>query len=673
MAYTSFSHTTELPRYRVVLPLSHEIDPTLPVVEIVAEQVGLQGILDNSKIGAASLFYLPRHAPGEHDKHQGEAIDGTPLDADLLAEQGRVLKAERDAAAEALRRDRQETARARREARIAAGIDPAWSLIDQVRAHLDLEETLIEHGYIPADNGRYLFPESTSGVAGVQILDGDDGVQRAFSHHGDDPLAPANLPAGMTSRAPDVLDVIAILDHGGDQRKALSSLASRFGIETPRPSAQDEFGALEPLPVNKKPRLLSINDIEALPDPKWLINGLLPEQSLAITYGPPKHGKTFIALSMALHVAAGRDWFGRTVQQGGVVYIAGEGAGGLKLRVRAARVHYGIPSGIPFWALPRAVNFSDMKAVHELAGLIREAAGNTTVGLVVIDTLARAMPGVDENSAGDVGRVIAACDWLKDQLGCTVMPVHHQGKDGDKGLRGSSALGGAVDTLLHATRQNSEAADIVTLAIEYQKEAEEGAPILFDLVVADATPGRTSLVPVLRVGAAPKPDNLTGQQKAALGILQELLPSGQVQPDGRRIVLESEWRKVCNEGVRVSTAEGRNSREKAFRRAFRELLDQRRVGAAEGWVWLPDGMEFPPVVGDTKRGTDRTLGGHVLFCPPANPGETGDRQDTPLKGCPMSPSRMPKLNPSVRQTPGVDFDLAGWSADDAAELARLLQ
>jgi len=168
-------------------------------------------------------------------------------------------------------------------------------------------------------------------------------------------------------------------------------------------------------------KLLSIEDVEGLPDPVWIVDGLLPEQGLAIAYGAAKHGKSFLMLSAALHIAAGRDWFGRQVRQGAIVYICGEGAGGLKLRIRAARAHYRIPADIPFWTLPRAVNFSDMKAVTELADLIRETAGSEPIRMVIVDTLARAMPGLDENSAGDVGRVIAACDWLKEQLGCTVL------------------------------------------------------------------------------------------------------------------------------------------------------------------------------------------------------------------------------------------------------------
>jgi hypothetical protein len=290
--YTSFNHTAELPRYRIVLPITSEVGHDLPAPEVVAEELGLTGVLDATKLGAASVFYAPRTTPDARAKHRAEEVSGEPIDADWLATKAGELKARQDAAKAELKRQHQEEARQRREARNAAGIDPGWSLIAQVRAHLDLREELIGHGYEPRENGRYLFPGSDTGVAGVQILDGDDGVQRAYSHHANDPLAPGNLPTGY-AKALDVVDVIAVLDHGGDQKKALHTLAQRFGISEPRASAQDEFTAREPAGKNGKPGLLTLDDLEAQPDPTWLVDKLIPERSFGIVGGPAKSGKTF--------------------------------------------------------------------------------------------------------------------------------------------------------------------------------------------------------------------------------------------------------------------------------------------------------------------------------------------------------------------------------------------
>ena len=59
LGYTSHSHRPGNSRYRLVLPLSAEIDPELPAPEVMAERLGLGGVIDLSKVNAAAVFYLP--------------------------------------------------------------------------------------------------------------------------------------------------------------------------------------------------------------------------------------------------------------------------------------------------------------------------------------------------------------------------------------------------------------------------------------------------------------------------------------------------------------------------------------------------------------------------------------------------------------------------------------
>jgi RecA-family ATPase len=93
----------------------------------------------------------------------------------------------------------------------------------------------------------------------------------------------------------------------------------------------------------KEPRfkLLSLDEIERLPPLEWLIEGLMPAGGLAVLYGAPKLGKSFLALDWALSVAAGRRWLGRNVRQGDVVYVYAEGVSGLKARVAAWAAEHG--------------------------------------------------------------------------------------------------------------------------------------------------------------------------------------------------------------------------------------------------------------------------------------------------------------------------------------------
>ena len=65
---------------------------------------------------------------------------------------------------------------------------------------------------------------------------------------------------------------------------------------------------------------------------------------------------------------------------------------------------------------------------------------------IFVDTVARALPGSDENSATDMGAFVDACDRIRHHTGSAVIGVQHSGKDISRGMRGSSALLGAVDT-----------------------------------------------------------------------------------------------------------------------------------------------------------------------------------------------------------------------------------
>jgi hypothetical protein len=104
-----------------------------------------------------------------------------------------------------------------------------------------------------------------------------------------------------------------------------------------------------------------------------------------------------------------------------------------------------------------ALNLMDPSGdVEQLLELI--AAKQNEIGvpivLVVVDTVARAMPGGSENDAQDMGRLVRGADRIKEQTGAAVLLIHHAGKDSTKGARGSSALRAAVDTEIEVTESD---------------------------------------------------------------------------------------------------------------------------------------------------------------------------------------------------------------------------
>ena len=229
VGYTSHNHQPITPRYRIVLPLSTEIAADLPAPEVIADRLDLLGVLDTSKVGASSLFYLPSAADGCMDHHETVVIEGSPIDATWMRECAGALLAERQAEADRIAAEANAEAAARREAKLVAGFDPYDSLIEKLRSRFDLGDVLRFHGYDKSGT-KYRHPNSSSGSYGADIKV-FGGIERVFSHNATDPLHAGNLPgwcAGIT--ALDAFDVVTILDFGGDRQKAMTELAQRFNL-----------------------------------------------------------------------------------------------------------------------------------------------------------------------------------------------------------------------------------------------------------------------------------------------------------------------------------------------------------------------------------------------------------------------------------------------------------
>ncbi len=233
LAYTSHSHTAAAPRYRIVLPLSKSIAIHIPAVELVADDLHLLGVLDRSKTGASSLFYLPSAAPGHLDNHEMRVIDGHPVHGEWMEACAEAILEQRRSDAERVAERAHKDAAAKREVKIASGFDPDDSLIERIRGQFDLAAVLRSHNYttIGGKTGtKFRHPNSQSGAYGADIKV-FGGVERVFSHNGGDPLHASNLPSWCGVTALDVFDVVVILDHGGDRKKALHELGKRFGLD----------------------------------------------------------------------------------------------------------------------------------------------------------------------------------------------------------------------------------------------------------------------------------------------------------------------------------------------------------------------------------------------------------------------------------------------------------
>ncbi len=224
-------------------------------------------------------------------------------------------------------------------------------------------------------------------------------------------------------------------------------LATKHGWqEHPRSEPEDDFGFVPETTPTKTPRLFAIkfNDIALDTNHTPLIRGVIDQGAMSVMYGESNTGKTFIALDMAFHIAAGLPWNNHRTTQGAVLYVAAEGGRGAKCRMLALRrVHSA--GDVPLFLVPCPIDLrrpdADTKPLITLAKTF-----NIDFSLVVIDTLSRALAGGNENSSDDMGAYVMNADRIREATRAHVMTVHHAGKDTSKGARGHSLLRAATDT-----------------------------------------------------------------------------------------------------------------------------------------------------------------------------------------------------------------------------------
>lgn len=226
---------------------------------------------------------------------------------------------------------------------------------------------------------------------------------------------------------------------------------------------------------SKELKLLYANDIEAVTDTSDFVEDLLRDNEFSVVYGESNCGKTFYMMDLALHVALGMMWRGKEVEQGGVIYAALEGGHGTKNRIVAFKEHYGITGDIPLAVIPSNLNFldadGDIKALVAAIEGAKERLGH--VRLIVIDTLARAIAGGDENSSMDMGQLIINADILRGITGAHIAFIHHSGKDALKGARGHSSLRAAVDTEIEISRPDTESPSLIRVVKQREMEMIE--------------------------------------------------------------------------------------------------------------------------------------------------------------------------------------------------------
>ena len=282
---------------------------------------------------------------------------------------------------------------------------------------------------------------------------------------------------------------------------------------------------------------------------RWLVTGLWSEQAVGIVGGEPKCCKSFLALDLAVAVAAGVPCLRRfTVPQAGrVLLFAAEDA----LHIVRRRLE-----GI---AIAAGVELADLDIQVITAPTVRldldadrrnlaETVARLQPRLLILDPFVR-LHRIDENASGEVAPLLAYLRELQRRHGVAVLVVHHAKKGGNsaragQALRGSSEFHAWGDSNLYLRRDG----DDISLAVEH-RSAPSPKPIRIELT----SRGDALALEVAdrREPAMPAPTTLDDRIMTALAAADSLL-------------LFTELRALCRvrtatlyERLAVLTADGR--------------------------------------------------------------------------------------------------------------------
>ena len=218
------------------------------------------------------------------------------------------------------------------------------------------------------------------------------------------------------------------------------------------------------LPVQRASQLATTG-----PQTQWLIQDLWSDQAVGILGGEPKCCKSFLALDIAVSVAAGCPCLRQfpVPRSGKVLLFPAEDS----LPVVRQRLE-GIATAaqVPFAALPIEVITAPTLRLDIPAD--RERLTNTVEQLqpilLILDPLIR-LHRVDENDATQIAGLLSFLRQLQRQFKLAVLLVHHARKDSNssrpgQALRGSSELHGWGDSNLYMRRKGAQ----LTLSTEHR-------------------------------------------------------------------------------------------------------------------------------------------------------------------------------------------------------------
>jgi len=298
--------------------------------------------------------------------------------------------------------------------------------------------------------------------------------------------------------------------------------------------------------------LLQREGISSMAYPQWVIDGIIPAESVSMVYGPSGKGKSFWQLDQAACVATGRKWNGRAVQQGPVVYVAGEGKSGYKARLEAWERQHRVRAD-NFWLYDEPVRlWSRDGNRNSMARFIDEVNGaNIRPRYIVLDTLATCLGGANENDNGHMRELLDSAEELGRQWDSAITLVHHAGKsESSRTPRGAQALadGVAMHAYMHGDGRTWGVLDCTK-----QKDGDPFETIRRTLHTVDLGKGAASLAfaDELKTGPREKKRRVSWRE------VRQLLQGAGIPMTPSLVAAALDWdRKAAGQALREAAQRG---------------------------------------------------------------------------------------------------------------------
>jgi hypothetical protein len=99
---------------------------------------------------------------------------------------------------------------------------------------------------------------------------------------------------------------------------------------------------------------IMLDDVTVDDEPAYIVDGIIPAgPSFGEIPAPPKSLKSFFLTDLLMHIAIGKPYAGRQVQQGVTAYVTSEGVRGVKCRAVAMRRYHQVEGKkVPFILVP---------------------------------------------------------------------------------------------------------------------------------------------------------------------------------------------------------------------------------------------------------------------------------------------------------------------------------